>query len=732
MFFYQFPLIRQHDSVDCGLACLNMIFEFYGKKEKIQENDYLCYLSKDGVTIASIIEIAKKYNFEVESGKIIINQIHEVLLPCILFWEGNHFVVLYKIKKKKGKYYFYISDPAKERIVVDLDTFKKKWSYATIDEDVYGIVVLLQPLKNQICQCGDEKTHSKVKEITFYSFLISNKNGLIIILIGLFVGAFIQLLFPFFTQMIVDKGVGEGDVDFVIMLLLGQVFLIVGNMFNENYRRIFILKLGSKFSIKLLSDFVCKIINLPIKFFESKHVGDIIQRMQDYDKIERFVTIHYINFIFSIITFFVLACVLLFFSPIIFLVFLVGSILYLIWTLYFINRKRMLNIELFEVKSKNQSFIYEILRGIIDIKLLNQTNEVKDNIQKIQKIIYGLNLKTLRNENYTEVGNVFINEMKNIFILFISVYFVINEYFTFGTMMSIQYIVGELNVPIASIITFLVNRQDAKLSLERMNSIFMVKEELLGGIKDVNTVNGTMLFEHVSFKYSKSGDFILNDINFEIPLGSKVAIVGASGSGKTTLVKLLLKLYEPDCGSIIVNGINIKEIDSEVWRKTCGAVLQDGYIFSGTIKKNIISSESYDEKKFQHAVSLAKVDHFANLFSSKYDTKIGDNGINLSQGQKQRILLARTIYKNPNLIILDEATSSLDANNEKNILENLQVLLKEKTVFIVAHRLSTITNADLILVLEQGRIIEHGTHSVLVDKRGYYYKLIRSQLDLGV
>jgi len=727
--FHRFRIVRQYDSVDCALACLKMICQHYKMYHSLDASEYSYYISKDGISLASVVEIARKNHFEVTCGKVFLEQLtQEVTLPCILYWNRNHFVVLYKISQLHGKFFFHIADPAKGRVVFSLSEFEQHWSTDTVDSRAQGIVILLEPNGN--CQPATVKKRKTGKK-TFLPILLSYKKMLLYLLLGVLIGAGIQMAFPILTQWIVDKGIEGGDISFILMVLIGQMALITGNMFNDFFRKVLVLKLGSRFSISLLTDLVTKMLRLPVRFFDSKPMGDFIQRLQDHDKVERFVTVYFVNCVFSLITLLVLGIVLMTYNGYIFLVFVLGSILYIIWTYLFVNKRKTLNYELFAVKAKNQGKYYEILKGITEIKLQNLEQRNRDDIENIQKDLYHTNVKALKIDQYLDVGNVFINELKNILITFLSAYFVIRGDITFGMMMSIQYIIGELNVPIAQFLTFIAGYQDAKLSLDRMNSIFSIDNEEDGGKETFKPQHGVISVEHLHFKYVMSGNDILHDMNLCLPLGKKIAIVGSSGSGKTTLVKLLLKLYEPTQGKIVVSNTDIKNVKNRLWRNSCGAVLQDGFIFSGTLRENIILEKSFNEERFHQAVSISNVETFAEPLPYKYETRIGDNGMRLSQGQIQRILIARAIYKNPDIFFFDEATNSLDANNEKDILEKLKPILKGKTVFVVAHRLSTVKDADIILVMDHGTIIEQGTHTSLVEKQGYYYQLIRNQLELG-
>jgi ABC transporter, ATP-binding protein len=686
----------------------------------LDASEYSYYISKDGISLASVVEIARKNHFEVTCGKVFLEQLtQEVTLPCILYWNRNHFVVLYKISQLHGKFFFHIADPAKGRVVFSLSEFEQHWSTDTVDSRAQGIVILLEPNGN--CQPATVKKRKTGKK-TFLPILLSYKKMLLYLLLGVLIGAGIQMAFPILTQWIVDKGIEGGDISFILMVLIGQMALITGNMFNDFFRKVLVLKLGSRFSISLLTDLVTKMLRLPVRFFDSKPMGDFIQRLQDHDKVERFVTVYFVNCVFSLITLLVLGIVLMTYNGYIFLVFVLGSILYIIWTYLFVNKRKTLNYELFAVKAKNQGKYYEILKGITEIKLQNLEQRNRDDIENIQKDLYHTNVKALKIDQYLDVGNVFINELKNILITFLSAYFVIRGDITFGMMMSIQYIIGELNVLIAQFLTFIAGYQDAKLSLDRMNSIFSIDNEEDGDKEAFKPQHGVISVEHLHFKYVMSGNDILHDMNLCLPLGKKIAIVGSSGSGKTTLVKLLLKLYEPTQGKIVVSNTDIKNVKNRLWRNSCGAVLQDGFIFSGTLRENIILEKSFNEERFHQAVSISNVETFAEPLPYKYETRIGDNGMRLSQGQIQRILIARAIYKNPDIFFFDEATNSLDANNEKDILEKLKPILKGKTVFVVAHRLSTVKDADIILVMDHGTIIEQGTHTSLVEKQGYYYQ----------
>ncbi len=721
-----FPWVRQYDSSDCGLACLSMICKYYGMHNNFTINDYQYFISKDGISLESIVEIAKLQDFDVKCGKIEFAQLKEAApLSCILYWDRRHFVVLYDIIEKGGNSFFKIADPGKRKLCFSEHEFFPHWSE---NIDSQGIVILLEP-KNRVPNRENKK---KVKDgISLFDIIVKYKTGVFLIGLGVFIGAIIQLVLPFLTQYIVDVGIEKKSLHVILMILLGQMALATGDMANDFFRRSFVLKIGYHFSSNLLTEMVKKMLLLPARFFDSRQIGDLLQRLQDNAKIERFLTTHFVDMVFSIVTIVVLGGVMLFYSTEILSIFIIGSLLYVFWASFFVKRKKRLNYSLFNMKAKNQSKYLEIIKGIYEIKLDNDIENNQNTIGSIQKEIYKLNLQSFKIDLSIEIGQLFLNETKNFIITFLSAYFVIKQEFSFGMMLSIQYIIGEMNVPINQLITYINGYQDAKFSLERLNSIFTQKDEYLGHIKYDGTNANRIKINDLSFKYIKSGEDVLHHINLDIPMNKTIAIVGASGSGKTTLVKLLLKLYPVESGKILIGDTALNDIDTISWRQNCGAVMQEGYIFSDTIKNNIILNNPYEEIRFNQAVRMANVDEFVLNFAYKYETKIGSEGLSMSQGQKQRILIARTIYKAPKIIFFDEATNSLDAKNERVIVTNMNNFLKGRTAFIVAHRLSTVKNADIILVMDHGEIIEQGNHKSLVDLKGYYYQLIKNQLEIA-
>lgn len=706
----KFPHIRQFDASDCAVACVRMLCSYYKIEDFFDKNEYYQYISNNGTSLASVVEIARKCNLNAKCGKINIKDLIDVFdQPCILYWSNNHYVVLYKIIHKRS-IKFCISDPAKGRITLSYSDFIKEWGTYNDKGESIGVVILIELQDNVKIQ---KKIRNFDSTVSILPLLKRDRKLFLWLIIATIIGCCIQLIFPFLTQSIVDKGINNQNLQLVIIILSGQFLLIIGNLINNYFRKWITLKFGYKFSLNLFSQLINKLLRLPIRFFDSKSIGDFLQRFQDHEKVERFITSHVVNFTFSIISLIILSCVLFTFDTLMFCVFLVGSVLYIFWSLFFIQKKKIINQHMFALKSKNQNRYHEIIKGIVEIKLQNYKQTHIHRIEEVQSEIFNNNIDNLYVEQKIESGNTFINEFKNLLITFISAYLVINHSISIGTMLSIQYIIGQLNVPINQLIIFINNYPDAILSLQRINDILIRQEEQSGEEKPKHKED--IEIRNLSFKYVLTDTEILHNINVIIPSGKTTAIVGSSGSGKTTLVKLLLKLYNPTSGGIQYGSTNLNAIDTETWHGICGAVLQDGYIFSDTILKNITMDRPLDKEMLNRAVEISNIKSYIDSLPKGYDTIIGNEGINLSQGQKQRILIARAVYKNPQILFFDEATNSLDTKNEKLIVTNLYSYLSGRTAVIVAHRLSTVKSADLILVMKNGRIVEKGTHKELIN-----------------
>ncbi len=555
------------------------------------------------------------------------------------------------------------------------------------------------------------------------------------LILGLFIGSILQLIFPFLTQAIVDKGINGKDIGFIWLILIAQLMLLFSRTAIDFIRRKILLHISTRINISLISDFFIKLMKLPMKFFDTKLTGDLIQRIEDHRRIEHFLTAQTLNLLFSIFTFIVFGIVLLYYNFPIFLIFLTGSIVYGIWILFFLKKRRLLDYEIFEKQGTNRNVVYQMITGMQEIKLQGCEQRKRWEWEDVQADLFDVNMESLTLQQNQEAGSIFINELKNMLITVVAATAVINGNLTLGMMLAIQYIIGQLNSPIEQIMAFIYQWQDVSISLDRMNEIHTQQNEENENrtLKEFSKDKKTIHVKDLCFKYDGTASkYVLDTINLQIPQGKTTAIVGASGSGKTTLIKLLLGYYSPDKGSIEVGSQNLEGFNLTWWRTACGVVMQEGYLFSDTIANNIaISDDTPDLERVRYAARVANIADYIEKLPLAYNTKIGQDGQGVSQGQRQRILIARVAYKNPEFVFLDEATNALDANNEKAIITNLEKFYENKTVIVVAHRLSTVKNADQIVVLDKGKIAEIGTHKELTEKRGKYYELVKNQLELG-
>lgn len=731
-----FPIIIQPDSMDCGAASLNMISKYYGKEVNIEKLRELTYLTKDGVSLFSISEAAMILGFKTIGGKITFDKLKkDALLPCIVHWKQNHFVVVYKIKKKgffKKQIRVYVVDPAFGKVSYTEDEFKKDWLSTQSNGQEKGVVLLLEP--TQAFYSKKTETTNKRSFKFLFSYFLKYRNFFSQLVIGLMLGSLLQLIFPFLTQSIVDTGIQNKNIDFIYLVLLAQLMLVVSRMSVEFIRRWLLLHISTRINISLISDFFIKLMKLPMSFFDSKQTGDILQRIDDHERIQDFLTARTFEVIFSIFTFIVFGAVLWIYNLKIFIIFLIGSVLYTAWILIFLKKRRAIDYKYFEARSRNQSKIFQFIQGMQEIKLQNAEQRKRWDWEDVQADLFEINVLALKVKQTQEAGNIFINEVKNIVITIFAALAVINNEMTLGMMLATQYIIGQLSLPIEQTVSFIHDLQNTKISLERINEIHNKEDENSRkqtypkkNIKKSISIND-LVFQYEG-PHSKK---VLNNICLTIPEGKVTAIVGASGSGKTTLIKLFLQYYKPVVGKITIGGIDLNDINTTFWRNQCGAVMQDGFIFSESIAQNIaVGDGEIDKEKLLNAAKISNIHDFIMELPLKYNTVIGSEGQNLSQGQKQRILIARAVYKNPGFLFFDEATNALDANNERVIVENLLEFYKEKTVIIVAHRLSTVKRADQIIVLDDGKIVEVGNHESLTIKRGAYYQLVKNQLELG-
>ena len=709
-----------------------MIAKYYGKnfsREFLREK---AHITKEGVTLAGISEAAETIGFRTLGMKVTLDTItKEAPLPLIVPWRQRHFVVVHKIQNDK----IYVADPAFGMLAYSPEDFNKAW--ATDIERETGFILMLEP-SNIFAKQENQKDDKKGKGFSFLLPYLQPYRKLIVqLIIGLIIGSIIQFIFPFLMQSIVDYGVNYRNISFIYLILIAQLILFISQTLVRILREWLLLHITSRFNIKMVSDFLLKMLKLPSTFFDTRNTGEHLQRIRDHERIRDFVSSSSLNMVFSILTFIIFNFILAYYHLPIFFIFIIGAVLYVLWAVIFLKKRAELDYRMFDELSDSQTSLVEIINGINEIKVNNSQRKKRWQWENIQIGLFRISIKSLKLSQYQSIGSSFINELKNIIITFLSAKAVVDGHLTLGMMLSVQYIIGQLNLPLNNFITFLQSGQDAKISLERLSQIHSRENE--DEISDNKIYqlpdNKSVIIKDLSFRYGgRATPLVLKNINCTIPQGKTTAIVGASGSGKTTLIKLLLKFYDPTEGSILIDSTDLKMINNDYWRSECGAVMQDNFIFNDNIAGNITESEqngNIDRDRLHEAAKVANIYDFIQTLPNKYNTIIGASGITLSGGQRQRIIIARAIYKNPYYLFFDEATSALDADNEKVIMHNLENYLKGKTSVIVAHRLSTVKNADNIIVLDKGEIVEEGNHARLTNLKGIYYKLVKNQLELG-
>ncbi len=728
--------------MDCGPSSLRMIAKYYGRNYSLQTLRERSFITRQGVSMLGISEAAESIGFRTQGVRISLKQLKEdVPLPCILHWNQNHFVVLYAIRKsghflnKKKSCVFYISDPASGKYPMDEAGVKKCWLSTKTSGEEMGVALLLTPTPDFYERIDDEERQKR--NLSFYlKYLFPYKFQIVQLAVGMLLGSLFALILPFLTQAVVDQGIENNNLNFITLILIAQLVLSITQTGVSFIQSWISLHMNTRISITLISDFLAKLMKLPIRFFDAKNIGDILQRIGDHSRIQSFMTGTTLSTVFSFFNFFIFAFIMAYYNLSILLVFLAGNTLYMVWILSFMRYRRKLDNARFAQSAVNQSNMVQLITGMQEIKLNNCEKRQRWKWESIQVRLFKISIKGTALAQVQQVGSIFFSQTTSLFISFLSAKAVIEGDITLGMMMSISYIIGQLSGPIHQVIGFSQSLQDAKISLERLNEINNKEEEVTAIDSKINTLpeDKTIRLENVCFSYDGAErDYVLKDLNLTIPENKVTAIVGASGSGKTTVIKLLLGFYNPVKGDVKVGNYSLRDINPHLWRQNTGAVMQDGFLFSDTIANNIaISEETVDKERLLFAVKTANIKDFIESLPLKYNSRIGMEGNGVSQGQKQRLLIARAVYKNPLFLFFDEATNALDANNEKMILDNLNTFYKGKTVVIVAHRLSTVQNADNIVVMESGRIVESGTHKELTAKKGAYYTLVKNQLELGL
>ena len=739
-----FPHYTQLDAMDCGPTCLRMVAKHYGRNYTLQTLRDRSFITREGVSMLGISDAAESIGLRTQGVRLTTEQLLDnTPMPCILHWNQNHFVVCYHIKKKipfwnkteEPEYLFRIADPAGAKYDMDKKAFLQCWISSRQNNKDTGTALLLSPTP-EFYTYEDDQEKAEKKLSYFFRYLIPYKSQIIQLVTGMAVGSILALIAPFLTQAVVDQGIGNRNLSLITLILIAQLVLAITQMGMGFIQSWISLQMNTRISIALISDFLSKLMRLPIRFFDAKNIGDIMQRIGDHGRIQSFMTSTTLSTLFSFVNFFIFAFILAYYNLTILVIFLTGNILNTAWILFFMRYRRKLDHMRFAQSSANQSNLVQLVTGMQEIKLSNCEKQQRWKWESIQVKLFKISMKGMALGQYQQAGSTFFSQTTSLLVSFLAAKAVVEGSITLGMMMAISYIIGQLSGPIGRVISFAQSMQDAKISLERLNEIHNKEDEeqVVNKTLDYIPETRTISMENVCFSYDGAErDYVLENLSLKIPENKITAIVGASGSGKTTVIKLLLGFYPPIKGIIKVDRTSLNDINPHLWRKHTGAVMQDGFIFSDTIANNIaVGEEVIDKKRLLHAVETANIQEFIESLPLKYNSKIGMEGSGISQGQRQRLLIARAVYKNPDYLFFDEATNSLDTNNERVIMDNLVEFYKGKTVVIVAHRLSTVQHADNIIVLDKGQVVEEGTHQALTAMKGTYYTLVKNQLELGL
>lgn len=715
--------------MDCGPTCLRMIFRYYGSNVSRETIRTQTQLGPTGTSLLGLNEVANSFGFKTVSARLTFDQlIDDAMLPCILYWDQYHFVVL---TPESTEDKLVVADPAKGLVSYTRSEFEKSWLLPDDAGKHTGIALIMQP--------GPEFTRRNDKETATGWTLLKRytkiyRRQLSWLVIGLIAGSLLQVAFPYLTQGVVDKGINAKDLTFIQVLIIAQLMLLVTQAVIEFIRSRTLMLISTKISLSVLSDFWTKLMKLPLHFFDSRQTGDILQRIHDHQRVESFVTQMALQTIFSVFTLAIFSVVLLTYHIPVFLVFVAGSVSYVLYIRAFLEKRRVLDVNRFSLSSKESSMTVQLITGMHEIKLNNAEERKKNEWRELRSSLFDLNFKSLNLNQYQQAGALLINQGKNLLITFIVAKSVMDNELTIGAMMAIQYIIAQLSAPVERLVSFTQQAQDTQLSLERLNEVYELDDEGSGRTSMAKEIYGdhNIVFRSMSFTYPGYGNEpVLSKLDLVFPARRTTAIVGMSGSGKTTILKLIQKFYDSYDGSILIGNTDLRNLDPHFWRSISGSVMQEGVIFSDTITNNItISDPAPDKERMLRACKIANITEFIESLPLKFNTRIGTDGNGISSGQKQRILIARAVYKDPSFILFDEATNALDANNEQEIMQNLSTFFRQRTSIIVAHRLSTVRQADKIIVLEKGKVIEEGSHESLVASRGKYFELVRNQLEL--
>ncbi|MDO4171757.1 MAG: peptidase domain-containing ABC transporter [Prevotellaceae bacterium] len=728
-------IYHQLDSMDCGPTCVRMVARYYGKTYTLQYLREHCFITREGVSLLGMSDAAERIGMRTLSCKITMDQLADgIQLPCILHWNQNHFVVCYKVTGKEGKRRFHIADPAMGKVTLDEKNMRRHWLSTKMEGEDVGIAMEITPGPD-FGKFEDENEEGMKNLSRFLKYILPFKRQIGLLLLGSLAVMGLSYVTPFLSQANMDIGIKNRDLDFIVLILIAQLVISVSQIAIGFIQSWISLHMNTRINISLISDYLMRLTRMPLHCFDTKNMGDILQRIGDHGRIKSFLMGDSINIVFSLGTFVVFAVILGIYNWMILLTFLIGNGLYICWILLFMPFRRELDHRRFAASAKLQNNMVQFIQGMQDIKLNNTEKQRRWEWERLQASLYRIGIRGLKLGQIQSVGSIFFSSITGILISYLSARMVVTGEITLGMMIALSFIIGQVSGPIGSFIGFAQSYQDAKISLERLNEINDQEDE----DKDIDTKLAYLpdchdiIVDKLTFSYSGAErDYALQDVTLRIPQNKVTAIVGASGSGKTTLVKLLQGFYQPLRGIISIGNTPLNQINPHYWRAKTGSVMQESYIFSDTIANNIaISTDEVDMTRLRHAVDVANIRAFVNQLPLNYSTKIGMEGNGISQGQRQRILIARAVYKNPEYIFLDEATNSLDANNESIIMKNLHEFYKGKTVVIVAHRLSTVKDADNIVVLDHGRIAEQGTHAKLVSMQGAYYNLVKNQLELG-